>query len=153
MSRTEKIAIIRDFIPRLEKLVEGLSAEQLTTQYNAPEWTVAQNIHHLADAHVNSYLFFMRVLTEDQAQLKWPNQDQCSELPGTNSPNLEPSLTLLHGLHARWAYLLENIEDWSHAGARADSGDAVTLDDLLDIYSGHCDAHYQQIQEVMDKMS
>ena len=43
MNREEKIAIIRDFVPRLREQVAGLTPEQLTTQYNPPEWTVAQN--------------------------------------------------------------------------------------------------------------
>ena len=152
MSREAKIATIRDFIPRLEALIDGLSAEQLTTPYNAPEWTVAQNVHHLADAHINSYLIFKRVLTEDAPRIQWPDQDRLAELPEANSPDLSYSLTILRGLHERWALMLEAIEDWTLEGTSTGSGKTYSLDTLLDIYSRHCDAHDQQIQDVLDKM-
>ena len=46
----ERIGTIRDFIPKLRDQVGDLTDEQLTTQYNPPEWTVAQNVHHLVDS-------------------------------------------------------------------------------------------------------
>lgn len=153
MTREEKIAIIRDFVPRLRQQIAGLTPEQLTTQYNAPEWTVAQNVHHLVDSHAISYIRFKLILTEDKPTILPYNQDGFAELPDGCDANIEDSLMILEGLHARWSRMLENISDWDksayHAGAEKD----VSLDDNLNIYSNHCNAHIKQIQEVLDKMS
>ena len=152
MTREEKIAIIRDFVPRLRAQVEGLSSEQLTTQYNPPEWTVAQNVHHLVDSHMNSYVRFKLILTEDNATIRPYDQNLFAELPDARDANIEDSLLILEGLHKRWARMLDTISDWSKAGFHPELNQAISLDDLLDIYSDHCKAHIQQIQAVLDKM-
>lgn len=153
MTREEKIAIIRDFVPRLRQQIAGLTPEQLTTQYNPPEWTVAQNVHHLVDSHATSYLRFKRILTEDNPTLHGYDQDAFAEMPDGSDANVEDSLLILEGLHARWARMLENITDWEKSGYHAEADRTVTLDDNLRIYSNHCNNHIQQIQEVLDKMN
>ena len=70
MTTAEKIDVIRSFPSKLEALVSDLTPEELTTAYNAPEWTVAQNIHHLADSHLNSYVRMKLMYTEDNPTLK-----------------------------------------------------------------------------------
>ncbi|MEM9953447.1 MAG: DinB family protein [Chloroflexota bacterium] len=152
MTRAEKIAIIRDFVPRLRAQIADLSEEQLTTAYNAPEWTIAQNVHHLVDSHVNSYMRFKLILTEDNATIRPYDQDAFALLPDAMDAHVEDSLLILQGLHARWARMLDTISDWSKAGYHPELDKAVSLDDLLDIYSDHCNAHIQQIQAVLDKM-
>lgn len=152
MTREEKIAVIRDFVPRLRQQIAGLSSEQLTTQYNPPEWTIAQNVHHLVDSHANSYIRFKLILTEDNATIRPYDQVAFAELPDAMDANIEDSLLILQGLHARWARMLENITDWSKSGYHPELDKSISLGDLLEIYWNHCDAHIQQIQEVMDKM-
>jgi len=152
MTRDEKIAIIRDFVPRLRAQIADLSPEQLTTQYNAPEWTVAQNVHHLVDSHVNSYVRFKLILTEENAAIRPYDQELFAELPDAVEADIRDSLLILEGLHARWSRMLDNISDWSKSGYHPELEKAISLDDLLDIYSDHCNAHIQQIQAVIDKM-
>ena len=152
MTRAEKIATIREFVPRLRTQVASLTPEQLTTPYNAPEWTVAQNVHHLVDSHVNSYVRFKLILTEDNATFRPYDQNLFAELPDASDANIEDSLLILEGLHARWARMLDNISDWSKSGFHPELNQPVSLDDLLDIYSDHCNAHIRQIQEVLDGM-
>ena len=149
----ERIATIRDFVPRLRQQIAGLTPEQLTTQYNAPEWTIAQNVHHLVDSHVNSYIRFRLILTEEHPPLKAYDQDAWAMLADSQEANLDDSLLILQGLHARWSRMLANITDWDkcgfHTGAQVD----YSLYDLLVIYSDHCNGHIKQIQEVLDKMA
>ena len=54
--------------PDCGRKVDGLSVEQLTTPYNAPEWTIAQNIHHLADTHMVCIRRFKLILTSPTFQ-------------------------------------------------------------------------------------
>lgn len=152
MTREEKIDIIRDYVPRLRAQIADLSDEQLTRQYNPPEWTVAQNVHHLVDSHLSSFIRFKLILTEENAEIRPYDQDAFAELPDASDANIGDSLLILEGLHARWARMLDNISDWEKSGFHPELKKAISLDDLLNIYSNHCNVHTQQIQEVLDKM-
>ncbi len=147
----ERIAIIRDFPLRLEQMTAHFTSEQLTTQYNAPEWTIAQNIHHVADSHMNAFIRFKLALTETSPTIKLYDQDGFASLPDANNPDIVHSLAILHGLHARWILLLESITDWTLPLVHPEKGN-ITVDDLLNTYSNHCNAHIKQISEVVEKM-
>jgi len=147
----ERIETLRRFPDELTKLVEGLSAEQLTTAYNEPEWTIAQNVHHLADAHMNSFIRFKLILTEEKPALRPYEQSDWATLPDATNADVEASLQLLRGLHARWVCLLEAVDEWGKPGYHPELM-WITLDDLLTHYADHCRAHLAQIQAVLDKM-
>ena len=148
----ERLATIRDFVPRLRQLVAGLTAEQLTTPYNAPEWTVAQNVHHLVDSHTHAYLRTKHILTKHEPQLVGYDQDEFAKFPDAKDANIEVSLQILEGLHVRWVRTFETVTDWSKKGYHLEMQKDVSLDDILSTYHNHCGAHYRQIQEVLDKM-
>lgn len=148
----ERIAMIRDFAPQLRDQIAGLSAEQLTTQYNAPEWTIAQNVHHLADAHMHAYLRCKQIITQDEAKLFGWVPDDYAKQPDAQDANVELSLSIIEGIHARWTILFENVTDWSKSGWHTTAEKMISLNDLLSTYSWHCGAHTKQIQEVMDAM-
>ena len=152
MSHENQIATIRNFVPTLRTLVAGLSAEQLTTHYVEGEWTVAQNVHHLYDAHNNAYQLCKRVLTEENAGLSWALQDELANLPDAKRANIEPSLLGLEGLHARWADMFSDVENWGKSGTSLKSGKSYTIERLLEMYSNHCNNHLRQIQDVLDAM-
>jgi hypothetical protein len=151
MTTAEQIDVLRNFPAKLEALVTDLTPEELTTAYNAPEWTVAQNVHHLADAHMNGYIRFKLAFTEDNPPFKGYIQPLWAETADAKDADIRPSLMLLRALHQRWVVFLESIEDWSRTGVHPDRG-PLTLAQLLEIYVGHCAAHTKQIQEVLDKM-
>lgn len=152
MQNNEGITIIGDFPSRLRKQISGLSPEQLTTAYKEDEWTIAQNVHHLFDAHTNAYQLCKRVLSEENTGLSWGQQDAVANLPDGQRANIEPSLKGLEGLHARWADMFSNVEDWEKSGTSLKSGKVYTIEKLLDLYVNHCENHIQQIQDVLDAM-
>jgi uncharacterized damage-inducible protein DinB len=143
--RKSKIADIRAFPPILKSAVSGLNDEQLDTPYRDGGWTVRQVVHHLADSHVNAYLRFRWLVTEDHPTIKTYDQDVWAALPDSRLP-LKSSLSIIDGLHERWATFLEGLPDeaWSRKGMHPEIGE-VSLDDLLEIYSGHGAHHAGQI--------
>ena len=155
MNRAESIAAIRALPAQLRELVADLSAEQLTTAWNAPEWTIAQNVHHLADTHMVCIRRFKLILTSPSFQFTSYDVNAIAEMPDANNADIEDSLRILDGLQARWATLLENMaeDEWAKVG-RAASPDRpdYSLEDLARLYAGHRVNHLRQIQEVMDKM-
>ena len=154
-SRAEAIDAIRKLPAQLREQVGGLSVEQLTTAYNAPEWTIAQNIHHLADTHMVCLRRFKLILTSPRFQFTAYDVNAIAEYPDAKEADIKHSLKLLEGLQERWAILLENLreEEWGKVGigSSPDRPD-MNLEQLAFAYAQHGINHIQQIQDVLDKM-
>ena len=154
-TRAEAIEAIRNLPAQLREQVEGLSVEQLTTAYNAPEWTIAQNIHHLADTHMVCIRRFKLILTSPRFQFTAYDVNAIAEYPDAKEADIELSLKLLEGLQARWAILLENLseEEWGKIGiASSPDRPDMSIEELAFAYSQHGVNHLVQIQDVLDKM-
>lgn len=141
---------IRRLPTQIERLVADLTAEQLTTPYLVDEWTVAQNVHHLADSHMNSYIRCKLILTEDEPQLKPYDQESWASLPDASTADLSTSLPLLTALHARWVIFWRSMEpeEWSRTGFHPENGH-VRLDTILLSYADHGEAHIDQISRTL----
>ncbi len=148
--RQRRIEIIRQFPARLAELVSGLSDEQLNSEFLPGEWTVRQIVHHLPDSHMNSFIRLKLILTEDHPTLKPYNQETWALLSDVEATPIAASLTILRGLHERWCILFDSLSDDQRArsGYHPESG-AMTPDDLVVIYSDHCDIHYEQITRTL----
>ena len=148
--REDLIEQIAQLPAQLRALVEPLSASQLTTAYLAGEWTVAQNVHHLADSHMNSYIRCKLIATEQDPPLKPYKQEAWADLADASSADVALSLDLLTSLHARWAIFWRNLppEAWSRTGIHAVNG-SVTLDQQLRLYAEHGQAHLEQISRTL----
>ncbi len=147
--RRAYIETIATFPDVLEALVTPLTEEQLHTHFLAHEWTVAQNVHHLADSHMNSFIRFKLLLTEDNPTIKPYDQDAWAVTPDYQPP-IATSLGILRGLHVRWAALLNHLgeTDWARRGTHPASG-VITIDSLLKSYHDHCLAHIDQITRTL----
>jgi hypothetical protein len=143
----EKIRALPD---EMADLTAGLTSVQLTTPYLAGEWSVAQNVHHVADSHMNSYIRLKLILAEDHPTLRPYDQDRWAATPEANLPDLGASLTLLAGLHARWATLFEGLseEQWSRTGFHPENGN-VSVEDILRSYAAHGEGHLDQIRRTL----
>jgi hypothetical protein len=148
--RRELIEQIRGLPARLRECVAGLTDAQLTTHFQAGEWTVAQNVHHLADSHMNSFVRMRLILTEDRPTLKPYDQDLWAELADSGTSVLEESLGILEGLHRRWVRLFESLDEasWRRSGLHPENGE-VTVEDILRIYAAHGQGHIDQIGRVL----
>jgi uncharacterized damage-inducible protein DinB len=137
---------------RLRDAVRGLSESQIDTPYRPEGWTVRQVVHHVADSHVHGYLRCKHVLTEDQPTLETYEQDDWAALDDAREAPLEPSLSVLDGVHDRWAMVLERLpaDAWSRGAHHPESGD-VTLDDLLALYVWHGDHHVAHLTALRDR--
>ena len=150
-NRQALIEKIQSFPVALEALVSGLTAEQLTMPAWAGEWTIAQNVHHLPDSHMNSYIRCKLMATEERPTLKPYNEKLWSQFADATGPDLSNSLALLKALHARWTIFWQNLPDeaWTRPGYHPQSGRVVTLDDMLRSYVAHGEAHLDQIQRTL----
>ena len=107
----EKITEIASFPERLKKEVIHLSNEQLDTPYREGGWTIRQVIHHCADSHMNCFIRIKWALTEDNPLIKAYHEDRWAELQDNLTMPIQPTLSLLEGLHFRLAYLMRSLTD------------------------------------------
>jgi len=149
-AREDAINKIRRLPLQVEELVSGLSPQELTAKPLAGEWTVAQNVHHIADSHINSYVRCKLMATEDNPTLKPYDEGAWALLSDGSSADLSDSLTLLKALHARWVQFWENLPDdaWQRTGMHPESG-PVTLARQLELYVEHGEAHLDQIRSTL----
>ena len=96
---------------QLRAAVSGLSEAQLDTPYREGGWTVRQVVHHVADSHANSYVRFKLALTEDWPTIKPYDEAAWANLADSRSMPVEPSLSFIDALHARWVALLESLSE------------------------------------------
>lgn len=149
----DRIALIdefRRFPDELAQLIADLGAEQLTQRPIQDEWSVAQNIHHVADSHMNSYVRCKLMATEFNPTFRPYDEKLWAELPDGSDPDIAMSLRLLQALHARWVRFWEQLDEdgWRRTGTHPESG-PVTLEDQLRLYVSHGRAHLAQIQRVL----
>ena len=148
--RQELIAKFRALPTQVEQLVADLSPAQLTARPLPGEWSVAQNVHHLVDSHLNSYVRCKLIITEDHPTFKPYDQDRRAALPDASQADITDSLAILRHLHGRWVVFWESLAetDWNRTAHHPESG-TVSLADQLQIYADHGEGHLDQITRTL----
>lgn len=148
--REDCIGRVRALPAQLEALVGGLSEQQLTTAFVPGEWTVAQNVHHLADTHAQNLVRLKLILVEDRPAFTPFQQNAWAVLPDGTSGEVAPSLTVLRGLHARLALAFAALDEGQRqrVGLHPVRGE-MTADTLLAVVAWHGEAHLRQIRETL----
>jgi hypothetical protein len=149
LSETERqnlISHIETLPQRVEAVVKPLSEDQLNRAYKSGGWSIRQVVHHMADSHMSGYVRMKLVATEDYPILKGYDQVAFAELSDGARMPVENSLSILRGLHARWVTFLRAVPEnaWSRKGHHTENGD-MTLEELLEDYARHGDAHLAHI--------
>ena len=148
--RAELIGQVRDFPHFLEDTVRHLSPEALSTAYIDGAWTVAQNVHHLADSHMNAFIRTKLLLTEENPTVRPYDQDAWALTADADHDQIGISLLILTGLHQRWADLFSSLteEQWHRTGIHPESGE-ITVEGLLRTYAAHGEGHIDQIERTL----
>jgi hypothetical protein len=135
----------------LAALVLSLDRDSLLAHPLAGEWSVAQNVHHVADSHMNAYIRTRLILTEEHPTIKPYFQERWAELADARSPDVRMSLELIAALHARWVMLFQSLPDeaFARSGFHPESRREITIDSLLSDYADHGEAHLNQIQRTL----
>lgn len=142
-----KIAFLPD---QVEAFVTGLTQEQLQGHFLIDEWSVAQNVHHLADSHMNSFVRTKLLLTEDHPTICPYDQERWAVTVDADHADVEDSIGLLRGLHRRWVRLFESLDDgqWARTGIHPESG-VISVVGILESYAAHGEAHLDQMRRTL----
>ena len=144
---------LADCPAKIKSAIEGLTEEQLDTKYN--NWTIRQIVHHLADSHMNAYIRFKWALTEDSPLIKSYDETKWSEVVDARTAPVDSSLALLDGLHARWANLVEGLDDAAMKKTfyHPEQTRNVSLVESLPAYVWHTEHHTAQIQWIREQQN
>ncbi|GAB4246912.1 MAG: bacillithiol transferase BstA [Ekhidna sp.] len=147
------IDTIEQFPSQLKEQVSSLSFVELDLPYRPGGWTVKQVVHHLADSHINSFIRFKLVMTEDKPAIKPYQEAKWAELPDANNEDIVDSLSILEGLHKRWTTLLKNLtpEDKKRTFIHPEYNKELTLEWMLGLYDWHCRHHLAHINQAIEK--
>jgi hypothetical protein len=150
--RASWIAEIAALPGNLRAAVAGLDAAQLATPYRVGGWTVRQVVHHLADGHMNAYIRTKFALTMDRPTIMPYDENAWAGMTDASDAEIERSLTLLEGLHARWAALWRGLGagDWKRLYLHPERG-PVRLEQQLGSYAWHCRHHVAHITSLRQR--
>lgn len=143
--------IISDFPYKLESLTKDLTVEQLNWKYRPNGWTIKQVIHHCSDSHINAWSRFKLTLTEDAPRINGYHEDRWAELPDALDNDINHSMILLKGLHAKWSNLIMQLstEQLDSHFFHAQYNKKYTLMDMCELYAWHCRHHYGHIEQAI----
>jgi hypothetical protein len=149
--RAALIAKIRSLPQQLETLVSGLTDEQLDFSPGSREWSARQIVHHVADSHMNAFIRLKLAITENHPTIKAYDQELWAELPDTKHMPLEPSFSILRGLHQRWVAAFESLseDDWNRTARHPEYGTTISPDTLVETYAEHGEIHLDQIRRAL----
>ena len=142
---------MRELPRQVEDLIADIPESDLVMSYLPGEWSIAQNVHHLADAHMNAFFRFKRILIGAKPEITHFDQKNWARTTEATTANVEDSLSILRGLHRRWCQLMESVGDneWEKFGIHDQAG-YISLEDVLIAYAKHGEDHLKQIQESLD---
>ncbi len=149
--RAANIAAIGELPAAVEAAVDGLSDDQLDTEYRPGGWTVRQTVHHIADSHLNSFCRFKLAMTEDVPTIRPYEEALWAELADSKLA-IDSSLAIIRGVHHRLHALLATMsdEDFARRLMHPDSGE-FTIDGLLALYAWHGAHHVAHITRLRDR--
>ena len=142
----ERIQDIKRFPEKMQEIVLNLSDSDLHKTYRPDGWNVIQLVCHLADSHMNAFIRFMLSLTENRPIIKpyyealWANSYKTRN-------DLDNSMSILIGLHARWSNLLDSMDesDFNKTLFHPEMNKELNLWYMLGLYQWHCEHHRQHI--------
>jgi uncharacterized damage-inducible protein DinB len=151
--RSAHLETLRSLPEQLEAAVSGLSDAQLDTPYREGGWTVRQVVHHIADSHANSYVRFKLALTEEWPTIKPYDEGAWANLADSRVEPVEPSLSFIGALHARWVALLEPLSEADfQRGYNHPAMGRQNLATALALYAWHSRHHTAHITNLRARM-
>ena len=147
--RSLYLAQVEEAPAKLRAAVANLSDSQLDTPYRDGGWTVRQVVHHLPDSHLNWYVRAKLALTEDEPTIQPFSENLWAELRDGRTGDIEPSLRILEGIHARTVLFFEALpsQEWTRKFFHPERG-SLTIENILPALAWHSRHHTAHITEL-----
>lgn len=137
---------------QLKKIVGNLSYDELELQYRPASWNIKQLVHHLADSHMNSFVRFKLIVTEDTPTIRPYNEKEWARTADANNEDIMDSIEILEGMHRRWVLLLKSLspEDRKRTFFHPEYEGPLTLEWMIGLYDWHSRHHLAHIKQAIE---
>ena len=138
---------------KLRKAVAGLSPEELIARPGPGNWSILENIVHLADSDAIAIDRMKRMLTEINPPLLYADETAYVDRLFTHDQSLEDALTLIDVGRRQFARVLRKLPEaaFERAGTHNKRG-RVTVGGMVKDYVEHVDHHLKFINEKRAKL-
>ena len=138
---------------KLRKAVAGLSPEELIARPGPGNWSILENIVHLADSDAIAIDRMKRMLTEINPPLLYADETAYVDRLFTHDQSLEDALTLIDVGRRQFARALRKLPEaaFERAGTHNKRG-RVTVGGMVKDYVEHVDHHLKFINEKRAKL-
>jgi hypothetical protein len=150
MNQTERSTLIEQYrtgMADVEAALAGIDDDELDRPPADPDsWTARQVAHHLADSEAQAYVRLRRLIAEDDPLIVGYDEPEWARRLHYDRP-IASSVAVLAAVRAASLQLLESLtpDEWARTGTHSESG-SYSVDDWLEIYSGHSHDHADQIR-------
>lgn len=153
LQRQEWIQQIEQYPARIRAAVGTLSEEQLDTPFRTGGWSVRQIVHHVADFSTNSLTRFKLGLTENNPTIKPFLEDRWADLSDTVNMPVEASLSIIDGVYARLAVLLNSMStaDFERQFYHPEKGAQISLKFFLSFTRWHSYHHLAHVENLKER--
>jgi hypothetical protein len=137
---------------RLRDAVAGLTPDELMARPDPERWSVAEIVHHVADAELVGACRFRRALSEPGGVLAEYDPDRWATALGYGDRPVEELDAALDGVEAArglTARLLDRAPEsaWSETSRHGEWGE-LTLRQILELYADHVERHVVRIDQI-----
>ncbi len=141
--------ILGSLITELQKVADGLSAEQLRMPEAPGKWSILEVVHHLADSELVWAYRLKMVLAEKQPQITGYDQDRWASHLKYREAKLGDVMELLGILRKANLRLINSLsdEELQRAGTHSERGEE-TVEHMIRLYAGHDLVHLNQIARI-----
>ena len=117
----------------------------------AGEWSPHELVIHLADADVNGYLRFRKLVAEPGATVSGYQQDAWAASLDYHGQNPELAIELMARLRSLTHPILASLDEsiWRHTVSHSERG-PWTMEDWLRTYTDHVRDHLEQMEAAVE---
>lgn len=145
----EPLAVMKELVPELRGLLQGLDQVALRQPEAPGKWSVIQVVEHLADQELVNSFRFRKVLAEDQPAISGYDQDSWAQRLHYGSTPESDVLDVLAALRRRNLGLLEALtaQELERVGHHAERG-PESIRRMVQLTAGHDLAHRGQLARI-----
>ncbi len=137
-----------------ETALQGIPEEALDRSPAQGKWSIRQIAAHLADAELVACARFRWIAAEPGSPIKAFDQDKWANSLGYRQQSPQQALDLFRALRRLTASMLRSLPEsaWGQIGNHEERG-PVSLEKMVELYTGHAEHHAQQIKDLRKQLS
>ncbi len=126
--------------------------EMWTYKPSLAEWSIHEQIVHVADSEANSYIRARRFIAEPASTVMGYDQDRWAIALDYHRQDADAALALFQGLRRATYAVIRHLpaSTWANTIVHSENG-VMSMDDWLQVYADHPHAHIRQMREVAER--